>query len=73
MPSEHILARQLVEQAMKEADQNPAFDRDMMGRAILNAVIAAFAEYRKPDDVASELRYLADNLDEDEFVITRGC
>lgn len=66
-------ARQLVDEAMAKADQEPNFDRDMVGRAIITAVIDSYKAYRKPKDIAEELQYTIDNLDEDEFVITRGC
>ncbi|MEX1034298.1 MAG: hypothetical protein WDZ30_13115 [Cellvibrionaceae bacterium] len=69
MAGEVDLARQLVEQAMGHAE----FDKDSMGRALINAVIEQYRQYRTADDIASELRFIIDNLDEDEFVITRGC
>lgn len=56
-----------------DAMQDSQFDRDSMGRALINAVIERYLEYRSPQDIASELQFLIDNLDEDEFVITRGC
>lgn len=69
MPGEVTQATQTVKKLMSD----PAFDRDSMGRAIINAVIQHYGEYRSVKDIASELQYLVDNLDEDEFVITRGC
>ena len=44
-----------------------------MGRALISSVIEEFAAYRSTRDIAAELQYLIDNLDEDTFVITRGC
>jgi hypothetical protein len=41
--------------------------------ALISAVLSEFATYRSSDDIAAELHYLIDNLDEDTFVITRGC
>lgn len=62
-------AKQLIAGAMDDS----RFDRDTMGRAIINAVIERYQEYRGAADIASELQFIIDNLDEDEFVITRGC
>lgn len=56
-----------------EAMTSDSFDKDTMGRAIINAVIQRYGEYRGAADIASELQFIIDNLDEDEFVITRGC
>jgi hypothetical protein len=44
-----------------------------MGRALISAVLVEFATYRSPSDIAAELQYMLDNLDEDFFVVTRGC
>lgn len=62
-------AKRLVAEAMA----SDSFDKDTMGRAIINAVIERYSEYRSAADIASELQFVIDNLDEEEFVITRGC
>lgn len=69
MANEIQQVRDVVEELMNNADA----DKDSVGRAIINAVIEQYQTYRSAEDIASELQYLADNLDEDEFVITRGC
>lgn len=69
MTNEVTKAQQLVQSIMNHPDA----DKDSAGRAIINAVIEQYKSYRSAEDIASELNYLADNLDEDEFVITRGC
>ncbi len=73
MSGENTFAKELVAKAIEEANNNPQFDQDAMGRAIVSAVIAHYQSYRKADDITQELQYVIDNLDEDEFVITRGC
>ena len=50
-----------------------SMSKDAMGRAIINAVLAQYRQFRSIDDIAGELRYIIDTLDEDEVVITRGC
>ena len=72
MAGEASDAQQLVTHAMQRADRDPTLDKDAMGRSIINAVLGEYRKYRKIDDIASELQYIIDNLDEDEFVITRG-
>lgn len=69
MANEIQQVRDVVKKLMNNADA----DKDSVGRAIINAVIEQYQTYRSAEDIASELQYLADNLDEDEFVITRGC
>jgi len=73
MSGETKHATALVAQAMAAADQDPKQDKDSMGRALISAVLTEFLRYRSAEDVAAELQYLADNLEEDEFVVTRGC
>lgn len=69
MAGEFAHAKQLVEQAMTQ----DGFDKNTMGQALIAAVLEQYRAYRKLADVKSELQFTIDNLDEDEFVITRGC
>jgi len=73
MSGETPIARELVAKAMAAAEQDPTQDKDAMGRALIVAVLGEFAKYRAASDIAAELQYLADNLEEEDFVITRGC
>jgi hypothetical protein len=73
MSGESQIAKELVARAMAAAEQDPNQDKDTMGRAVIHAVLAEFARYRRAGDIAQELQYLADNLEEEDFVITRGC
>jgi hypothetical protein len=72
MTGEVSYAQQLIADAMRHAESDSSMSKDAMGRAVINAVIAEYRRFRNVDDIASELRYLIDTLDEDEFVITRG-
>ena len=73
MSGENQFAHQLVADAMEQASNNPHFDQDTLGRAIIAAVLRHYASYRKISDIKQELEFTIDNLDADEFVITRGC
>lgn len=73
MSGESDMARELVRKAMAIAEQDRTGDRDAMGRALISAVLAEYAAYRTTSDVAAELQYFIDNLDEDFIVVTRGC
>lgn len=73
MSGEFSYAKQLVADAMQKADNDAHLDRDIMGRAIMHAVVEFFQTYRSKEDIASEMQYLIENINEDEFVITRGC
>jgi hypothetical protein len=73
MSGEAQVARELVRNAMAAAEHDPKQDKDSMGRALISAVLAEFATYRSVSDIAAELQYAIDNLDEDMLVVTRGC
>jgi hypothetical protein len=73
MSGEAQIARELVQKLMAAAEQDPKQDKDAMGRALISAVLAEFATYRPTSDIAAELRYQIDSLDEDLIVVTRGC
>jgi hypothetical protein len=73
MVGEVSFAQKIVTDAMAHAGNEPALSKDAMGRAIINAVLDEYRQYRTTADIASELQYIVDNIDEDEFVITRGC
>jgi hypothetical protein len=73
MSGEARIARELVRNALRAAEQDPKLDKDGMGRALISAVLAEYGSYRSIADITAELQYLIDNLDEDTFVITRGC
>ena len=48
-------------------------DADATGRAIIQAVIEQYRQYRDVADIGRELDYLRDSLDDDDPVVTRGC
>ena len=73
MSGESTYAQKLVRDALLTAQRDPACSEDAMGRAIIDAVIAEYRRYRTARDIADELRYLIETIDQDEFVITRGC
>ena len=73
MSGESGYARELVKQGFIEAKERPDMDADALGRAIIQAVVEQYRGYREMSDIARELEYLAETLDEDEPVVTRGC
>lgn len=60
----HEWARQEIEQALQRA-QAQGFDSALSMRALLSAAVERSRAGRDIDDLAAELRFLADNLDED--------
>lgn len=73
MSGETQVAEKLVAEAMATVDQDPKQDRNAMGRALILATLERLMQDRPLSDVVSEMEYLLENLDEDDFVITRGC
>lgn len=73
MSGESSYARALVGDAFNEARAMAEMDADATGRAIIQAVIEQYRQYRDVADISRELDYLRDSLDEEDLVVTRGC
>ena len=73
MSGESSHARTVVLQVLDDAESRPDMDRDAMGRAVILAVVDQYLGYRSIEDVRQELEYLAESLDDDDPVVTRGC
>ena len=71
MAGEYRLARETVT-AFVASGQRQGMLRDPLLRALLNEVIAAYQEYRSIGDIAHELSFLIDRLNDDISTITRG-
>ena len=65
MSAEHDLVRKHMTALLSEAEA-AKIPGDVIGRTVLNEVIALYCKTRSIDDIASELTFLADNLDPDE-------
>lgn len=73
MAGEHAHAREVVIAALAAAGERSDMSADAMGRALIQAVVERYREYRTLADIRAELDYLAASLDDDEPVVTRGC
>lgn len=73
MSGESTKAKAVINQALEEADSSASMDKDAMGRALIQAVVEQYRGYRSAKDIAQELEYLAESLDDDDPVVTRGC
>lgn len=73
MAGECGYAKEVVAAAFRAAEEAPEMSADAMGRALIQAVVTRYREYRTLGDICSELEYLAESLDDDEPVVTRGC
>ncbi|MCC6295736.1 MAG: hypothetical protein IT469_03395 [Pseudomonadales bacterium] len=73
MAGESCYAREVVAAALAAAQERAEMSADAMGRALIQAVVDRYREYRTLADIRSELDYLAASLDDDEPVVTRGC
>ena len=60
----HQWARQAIEQSLQDVGAQD-FDQAMALRALLNAVVERSRAGRSAADLAAELQFLADNLDDD--------
>ncbi|WP_339730001.1 hypothetical protein [uncultured Pseudomonas sp.] len=60
----HQWARQAIEQSLQGVEAQD-FDQEMALRALLSAVVERSRAGRSAADLAAELQFLADNLDDD--------
>jgi hypothetical protein len=60
----HQWARQVIEQSLLDEDAQ-GFDQAMALRALLSAVIERNRAVRSAADLAAELQFIADNLDDE--------
>jgi hypothetical protein len=60
----HQWARQVIEQSLLDEDAQ-GFDQAMALRALLSAVIERNRGVRSAADLAAELQFIADNLDDE--------
>jgi len=73
MSGEHSVARQLLAEALAEAESSPSMCPDTQALAILTAVLQTLSQTRSRKDVESFVAYNLENLVESDRVITRGC
>jgi hypothetical protein len=62
--SVYTLAGKLMQQAVEQA-QAEGYTEQMLARALMSEVIAVYKRERSNADIANELAFLADNLDDD--------
>jgi hypothetical protein len=62
--SVYALARTLMQQAIEQA-QAEGHNEQQLARALMSEVIAVYKRQRSNADIANELAFLADNLDDD--------
>ncbi|AQZ94648.1 hypothetical protein ACFSB1_15465 [Halopseudomonas phragmitis] len=63
--SVYALAKTVVEQGVEQAREAGYGEQDL-ARALMNEVIAIYKRERSLADIAHELQFLAENLDEDQ-------
>lgn len=62
--SVYALAKAVMQQAVTQAE-GEGYDEQLLARALMSEVIAVYKKARTSKDIADELGFLADNLDED--------
>ncbi len=63
--SAYKMAKAVMAQGIEQAGAE-GYDEQAFARAMMTEVIAVYRRARSMDNIASELKFLADNLDEDE-------
>ena len=73
MSGESTLARQLIQQALQAAQQDPAMSEQSMCDALLTAAVNLTAGHRQKEDILAYVEYDLDHLNTEFEVVTRGC
>ncbi len=68
---ENTRAKELIDQAITEADASSSMSSDSMALAILSQVLRVLNETRSRRDLESYIEYDMDNMVESDMVITR--
>lgn len=69
--SVYVLAKNIMQQATEHASAAGYSEQDL-ARALMSEVIAVYKRERSDQDIAHELNFLAENLDEDaEYAFMR--
>lgn len=71
MSGENTRAKELINQAITEADASSSMSSDSMALAILSQVLRVLNETRSRRDLESYIEYDMDNMVESDMVITR--
>ena len=72
MSGEHSRAREIIEQALEDADNDRAMSAETMSAALLGALIPQLAKRHSRKALLSLIEFNLEAVGEDEFVITRG-
>ncbi len=73
MAGENKIAQSLVQGALQAADKDNAMSREILLIELLTAALKQLAAYNSREQLESMIDFRLDNIDENEFVITRGC
>lgn len=72
MSGENTRAKELITQAISEAENSSSMSQDSMALAILSQTLRLLNETRSRKDLESYIDYDLDNMVESDMVITRG-
>ena len=70
LSSDYALVRRHFAALLEEA-QGSGASLDVVGRALVDEIVRMWLETRSRDDVAAELRFVAENLGESDFEFMR--
>lgn len=73
MSGEYTKAAQIVEAALEDATASPSMSPEALSSAMLGILLQKQSSQQSKADILSFVQFQLDNLEEDEFVVTRGC
>lgn len=73
MVGEYKLAKELLADAMDEASKRNDMCTDAMANAVLTSTLDHMVKTTSREELQRLFQYSLDSLEEDEFLVTRGC
>ncbi len=73
MAGEYAMATQIVADALATAQERTDVDAESLMNALLTTLLGTMMQTHTRSDVERFVQYALESLNEDEFLVTRGC
>lgn len=73
MAGEYAIAKEIVTDALAQAQERSDMDTESLTNALLTTLLGTMMQNHSRPDLERFVEYALDSLDEDEFLVTRGC
>lgn len=73
MAGEYAMAKEIVAGALASAQKRSDMDAESLSNALLTTLLGTMMQTHSRPDVERFVQYSLESLNEDEFLVTRGC